>query len=346
MINNPKLKLNELAKLIDAKIQGNGNCEIAGIAPLDRAQPGQISFLSNAKFRSYLATTQASAVIVSPKEAADCTTNALIVENPYLGYAKIAHLFKPQLQNKPGIHPAAIIGEHCQIDPSAAIGPGCVIGDHAIIGAHTVISPGCVIGENVHIGMDCHLWANVTVYYNVQIGHRALIHSGAVIGSDGFGMARDKDKWCKIPQLGSVLIGNDVEIGANTCIDRGALNNTVIEDDVKLDNLIQIAHNVHIGAHTAIAGCTAIAGSVRIGKNCMIGGSVSITDNIEIVDNVFLMGTSTVEIPVTKPGKYGSGLGLYPGMELIRNVVRFRQLGDIIKRITKLEKASDERDGN
>lgn len=348
LLNNKfrSLKLSALAELISANLQGDGNCEITGIAPLDRAQPGQITFLSNPKFRPYLANTRASAIIISPKEATECSTvNALIVADPYLSYAKIANLFKPIPLHKPGIHPTAIIGEHCEIDPSVMIGPNCVIGDYVVIGKNTVVNAGCIIGENTHIGMDCQLSAHVTIYFDVKIGNRALIYSGAVIGSDGFAMARDKDRWCKVPQLGGVAIGDDVEIGANTCIDRGALDDTVIEDDVKLDNLIQVAHNVRIGAHTVIAGCTGIAGSTHIGKNCLIGGGVSIAGHIEIVDNVTLLGTATVETSITKSGLYGSGLGLYPGWELGRNVIRFRQLGDMAKRITKLEKAADERNG-
>lgn len=336
--------LEKLATLINAQLRGDPKCQISGVAPLDRAQAGQISFLANPQFRQYLPTTQASAVILSSKETDKCQTNILITENPYLGYAKIATLFSPKLNNDSGIHSTAVIGKNCQIDPSASIGAHCVIDDAVTIGKNTVISAGCKIGRDVTIGKDCHLWANVTLYHNVRIGNRVMIHSGAVIGSDGFGLAKDeKNVWHKIPQLGGVVIGDDVEVGANTTIDRGALDDTVIEEGVKLDNLIQIAHNVYIGAHTVIAGCTGIAGSARIGKYCMIGGGASIVGHSEIVDNVVLIGTAVVERSIEEPGVYASGLGILPFRVLKRLGLRFRQLEDMARRLNKLEKDSETR---
>jgi UDP-3-O-[3-hydroxymyristoyl] glucosamine N-acyltransferase len=331
--------LSEIAKLLGAKLQGNPECKINGIAALDRAQEGQISFLSNAQLRSHLATTQASAIILAPKEAEFYSKNALIMDNPYLGYAKVAALFQPKLTAKSGVHKTAVVGDHCQIASSASIGANVVIGDRVVIGEKTIVGHGCVIADDTTIGIDCCLWPRVAIYPGVHIANRVLIHSGVVIGSDGFGMANDNGVWQKIPQLGSVDIGDDVEIGANTTIDRGALDNTVIEQGVKLDNQIQIAHNVHIGAHTAIAACTAIAGSTKIGKYCMIGGGASIVGHIEIVDKVILVGTAVVEKSITEPGVYGSGTGILPFRELKKSIIRFRQLDDIAHRLQKLEKA-------
>lgn len=339
-------RLAELAKLIGASLQGDPECEISGIAPLDSAQPGQISFLSNSQLRAQLKTTRASAVIIAPKDAAEFSANALLIADPYLAYAKIAALFAPKLNVKPGVHPTAIIGNECNISATASIAAKCVLGDRVVIGENVIVGAGCVIGDDSCIEADSVLRANITLYDHVRIGKRVLIHSGVVIGSDGFGFANDHGMWQKIPQLGGVLIANDVEIGANTTIDRGALVDTVIEEGVKLDNLIQVAHNVHIGAHTAIAAGTAIAGSTKIGHHCMIGGATSIVGHIEIVPNVILVGTSVVERSITEPGVYGSGTGLIPLTELKRLVVRYRQLDDFAKRLQKLEKVQNERNGD
>lgn len=334
--------LSEIAKIINGKLKGQ-ECEINGIASLEKAQSGQISFLSNSQFRSFLATTQASAVILTAQNANLCpkTASAIIVEDPYLGYAKAASLFIPETNKKSGIHPSAILGNNCKIDSSVSIGPYCVIGDNVEIQANTVLGAHCVIGSDCKIGKNTTFIANITLYSDVTIGDSVLIHAGVVIGSDGFGLANDKGKWQKIPQLGGVVIANEVEIGANTTIDRGALDDTIIEEGVKLDNQIQIAHNVQIGAHTAIAGCTGIAGSAKIGKHCMIGGSVSIVGHSEIVDKVILIGTASVERSITEPGIYGSGTGLLPFRELKKQGARYRQLDDIARRLQKLEKEGE-----
>ncbi len=337
--------LREIAEHIRAELRGDPHYKIHGIASLDHAGPTQITFLSNPKLRHHLATTQAGAIIINATNANLFQGNALILADPYCGYAKTASLFYQAPQLKPGIHPTAMTGEACKIAKTAAIGAHCVIGDHVTIGENAILQAGCIIGDNVEIGSDTLLWARVTVYYGVKIGDRNIIHSGVVIGADGFGMAPDKGVWVKIPQLGTVIIGNDVEIGANTTIDRGALQDTVIEDGVKLDNQIQVAHNVHIGAHTAIAACTAIAGSTRIGKHCIIGGAVSITGHIEIVDHVILVGTATVETSITTPGVYGSGTGLMPFRDLKKNIIRFRHLDEMARRLNKLEQAQHECDG-
>lgn len=329
--------LAELSEHLGAKLKGDANCQISGIAPLEKAQHGQISFLYSPKFKKFLSTTAASAVVVSPNDIQDGDTNLLVMDNPYLGYAKVAALFLPKPATKMGIHPSAVVGEGCHISPTACIGAKCVIGDNVTIGDHTILSPGTVIGNDSSIGDSCLIWSNVTIYHNCHMGSRVIIQSGAVIGSDGFGMANDKGRWHKIPQLGGVIIGNDVEVGANTTIDRGALENTVIEDGVKLDNLIQIAHNVQIGAHTIIAACVAIAGSTRIGKYCMIGGAASINGHIEITDGVIITATSGVNSSLTKSGMYSAGLPLQPSTEWRKNAVRFKQLDEMAKRLRKLE---------
>ncbi len=332
------ITLEQLAAHLSAQLNGNPECRITGIAPLDKAVVGQISFLSNPQYRSFLQTTQASAVVLSPKDAPLYTGNCLVMADPYLGYAKTATLFAPKPSVKTGIHPSAVIGEHSHIAPTASIGACCVIGDHVSIGEHTIVGSGCSIADHSTLGDHCLLYANVTLYHRVQIGHRTVLHSGVVIGSDGFGLVNDKGSWYKIPQLGGVRVGDDVEIGANTTIDRGALEDTAIEDGVKIDNLVQIAHNVRIGAHTAIASGTGIAGSVDIGKHCMIGGDVGISGHLQITDGVILTARTEVGSSITERGVYSSGMPSQPNLQWRKNIIRFYQLDDIARRLKKLEK--------
>lgn len=333
------ISLEKLAQHLSAQLQGDPQCQITGIASLDKATVGKISFLNDPKYRPFLATTKASAVILSPKDVALYTGNTLVMENPYLGYAKTAVLFTPKPSIKPGIHPTVMIGERCHIAPTASIAAYCVIGDDVCIGEHTIINPSCTIGDHSILGEHCLLYAHVTVYHDVHIGNHVILHSGAVIGSDGFGMVNDQGSWHKIPQLGGVHMGDHVEIGANTTIDRGALENTIIEEGVKLDNLIQVAHNVKIGAHTAIAGGTMIAGSTQIGKYCVIGGSVSINGHIQIADSVMLTAKTQVASSITKPGVYSSGvMSAKPNREWQKNIVRLSQLDDIVRRLKQHEK--------
>jgi UDP-3-O-[3-hydroxymyristoyl] glucosamine N-acyltransferase len=332
--------LEQIAQHIGGKLTGDPSCAINAIAALDKAKPGEISFLNNPQYRAFLATTQASAVIVSPKDAEACTGNYIVVDNPYLGYAKAAGLFEPQPSVKVGVHPTAVVGENCRIAATARIGANCVLGNNVVVGEHTIINPGCMIGDNSIIGDNTLLYARVTLYHNIKIGNRAIVHSGVVLGADGFGMVNDRGIWYKIPQLGGVVIGDDVEIGANTTIDRGALEDTVIENGVKLDNLIHIAHNVRIGAHTAIAGTTVIAGSAKIGKHCMIGGGVAISGHLQITDQVILTAKTEVGSSITEPGVYSSGMPAQPNREWRKNIIRFSQLDDIARRLKKLEKNS------
>lgn len=333
-----KKTLGELAKKIDAELKGDADCVITGIAALQSAQSGHLSFLNNTKYRHYLSNTQASAVILTEADFSLCSTNALVVEDPYYAYAQLAKEFSEEVNMPSGIHASAVVGKGCQIDSTVSIGANVVIGDRVRIGANTQISSGCVIGDDCSIDQDSFLWANVTLYYAVRLGARALIHSGAIIGSDGFGFANHKGVWHKVPQLGTVIVEDDVEIGANTTIDRGAIDNTIIEKGVKLDNQIQVAHNVQIGAHTAIAGCVAIAGSTKIGKYCMIGGGSCINGHIEIADGVMLTGMSMITHSIKERGVYSSGTGFMENRKWHKNVIRFRHLDELARRVQDIIK--------
>jgi UDP-3-O-[3-hydroxymyristoyl] glucosamine N-acyltransferase len=338
-----KKTLAELASHIDARLEGDPNCIITGVGTLKLAKSGELTFLDNPNYRSYLPDTKASVVILTEADLPQCQTNALVVAEPYFAYAQLAKLFVSERTVSSGVHPSAIVGENCEIDSSVSIAAKVVIEEGVKIAANTVIGPGCVIGPGTTLGENCVIEANVSIYHDVTIGHRVMIYSGAVIGSDGFGMAQKDNVWHKVPQLGSVIIGDDVEIGANTTIDRGTINNTVIEQGVKLDNQIQIAHNVHIGEHTVIAACSGIAGSAKVGRHCSIGGAVFINGHIEICDYVVLTGTSKVSHSIKTPGLYSSGMPVEPNAQWRRNVVRFRQLDKIIREIKQNhQKAGEE----
>lgn len=335
--------LRDIAERLGAQVHGDGDCRIDHVATLAEAGPGGISFLANRRYRPQLLTTRATAVILDSEFLSSCPVTALVVPNPYLGYARVAALLAPERPVPAGIDASASVSEKASVDASAWIGPQAVIDDDAIVGARSRIGPGCVVGRSASIGEDCALAANVTIYHDVRIGNRALLHAGVVIGADGFGIANDEGVWVKVPQLGSVVIGDDVEIGANTTIDRGALADTVIEDGVKLDNLIQVGHNVHIGAHTAIAGGVAIGGSATIGKRCTIGGAASLAGHLDIADDVHLTGRSAVPNSISEPGVYSSGAPVVQENRIWRrNIVRIRQLDDMAKRLRRLEKKLDE----
>lgn len=330
--------LSDLANRLEAKFQGDPQYLISGLASLASASKHDIAFLDNVRYRVQLETTHAGVVIMTPEIAENYSGNAIICQQPYLAYAKVAHLFVSSTSTPNGIHKTAVVEAGCKIDPSASIGPYCVIGVNTVIGPNVQIGAHCSIAHDVNIGANTTFYPRVTVYHGVSIGERVILHSGAVIGSDGFGLANEKGRWIKIPQLGSVVIGNDVEIGANTTIDRGALDNTVIEEGVKLDNQIQVAHNVKIGAHTAIAANTVIAGSTEIGKYCMIGGASSISGHLKITDGVKLTGCSQVSNHIKEKGVYSSGTGLQTNSAWKRNLVRWWHLDEFVKRLQNLEK--------
>lgn len=335
-----QFKLSELVKNLDVTIQGDPDCVITGISPVHQAQAGHITFLTNSHYRKFLPATQAAAVILNQEDAKDCKANAVISANPYYTYAKVAEYFDSKPAAAAGIHPSAVIGSNCKIDPAASIGPNCTIGNDVSIAAGVVIGANCTINDQVSIGADTHLDAGVSIYRQVSIGKRCRLASGVVVGSDGFGFANQKGNWHKVPQLGGVEIGDDVDIGANTTIDRGAVENTVIEDGVKLDNLIQVGHNVRIGAHTVIAGCVGIAGSTIIGKYCMIGGASNFAGHLSVADKVIITGMTAVTKSITEPGMYSSGIvGAVPNHEFLKNNARFHRLENLMQRVKSLETA-------
>ncbi len=333
------LTLGELATQVGAELQGDAACRIDRVAPLDRAGPGAIAFLDDPRFRRHLAGTVASAVILRREDLDGCDVPALVSANPHLTYARVAALLNPLPPMRWGVHSSAVVAADCEIAASAWIGPHCVVESGAAIAADVFVGPGCIIGAHASIGVGSRLEARVTVCHDVRIGKRALIYPGAVIGSDGFGLAGDAGTWLRVPQLGRVLIGDDVEIGANTTIDRGALDDTVIEDGVKLDNQIQVAHNVRIGAHTAIAGCVGIAGSAVIGKRCTVGGGVGIAGHLEITDDVHLTGMTFVTKSITEPGLYSSGMPAETNRQWHRSIARYRKLDEMAARIKALEES-------
>lgn len=333
--------LAEIAKLIGCEIDSRWqDRHITGLAPLETATASQLSFISQSKYKKYLATTEAAAVITTA-ETADCVndnTAVLIYPDPYLAYAKLSHLFAYKTPYATGIHPSAVVDKSAQIAHNASIGAGVIVEEGVVIGDNVVIGPGSIIGAYSRIGDDSYLHARVTLYHHTVLGKRAILHSGTVLGADGFGFAPDKGKWIKIEQLGCVLIGDDVEIGANTTIDRGALGDTIIENGVKLDNQIQIGHNVKIGQGTAIAGCSAVAGSTTIGRHCRIAGLVGIAGHLEITDGVVILAMSGVTKSVLEPGIYASGIPLESREVWARNIIQFRHLNELAKRVSQLEK--------
>jgi|TARA_R100001143_G_scaffold2717_4_gene5640 UDP-3-O-[3-hydroxymyristoyl] glucosamine N-acyltransferase len=329
--------LAKIASEIGAQLVGNADKVITGVGTLQNAKDTDISFLANTKYRQYLKSTSAGCVIVSSADLAEVNTNALVIDDTYVAYAKAASLLYPDEQPDTGIHSSAVIGQSCHIADSARIAAQVYIGSNVKIGHNVIIGPGCIIENDVEIGADTRLMSNVTLCRKVQIGGRVRIHPGVVIGADGFGIANDNGKWLKIPQVGKVIIGNDVEIGANTTIDRGAIDDTIISDGVKLDNQIQIGHNVFIGEHTVVAGCVGISGSTRIGAHCAIGGGTGIAGHIEITDGVQLTGMSMVTKSILTAGTYSSGIPVEPTREWHRNVIRYRQLDKLNDKLKQLE---------
>jgi UDP-3-O-[3-hydroxymyristoyl] glucosamine N-acyltransferase len=330
--------LAELAVHIGAQLENAPpELRVGDIATLIKATGQEVSFYTNHLYRKDLFKTKAAAVILASKDRQYCTVPMLVMNNPYLGYARAAGLFHPNLTKSAGIHPLAYISCNANYPDNISVGAYSVINDGVILGSGVVIGNGCVIENDVEIGDDSQITANVTLCRGSKIGKRVLIHPGAVIGSDGFGLANDHGRWVKVPQLGCVIIADDVEIGANTTIDRGALDDTIIGEGAKLDNQIQVAHNVQIGAHTAIAGCVGIAGSTKIGQYCMIGGGVNIAGHIEIVDNVHITGGSNVHQSILEPGLYSSGIPLDTNRHWHRNYHRFKKLDEMARKLQSLE---------
>jgi UDP-3-O-[3-hydroxymyristoyl] glucosamine N-acyltransferase len=318
------LTLREIVGRLGGEAVGEVPEGLTGIATLDSAGPRELAFLSNPKYRSKLASTRAGALILGPGDRDTVSIPRIVTQNPYAYYARTVALFHPEAAAKAGVHPTAQVEAGAVVAPSAEIGPHVVIGEGASIGDGVRIGAGSFVGARVGIGEGTRLHPRVTIYDGCTVGARCVLHSGVVIGADGFGMARAEGRWIKIPQVGAVAIGDDVEIGANTCVDRGALDDTVIEDGVKLDNLIQVGHNCRIGAHTVIAGCTGISGSVTIGRHCMIGGGVGFVGHLSVCDNVTVTGFTMVTKSITQPGTYSSGVPSMPHAQWLRTLVKLR----------------------
>lgn len=343
-ITKTGVRLRDLVERFGGQLVGDPELVVAAIAPLDSAGGAHISFLSNSKLRALAAQSQAAALILSPLD--DPTVSAtyegarIVTTNPYAYFARTAQYFASLAETPaaPGVHPSAVVDKDAIVDPTAHVGPNVTIEAGAVVGAHAVVDAGCFIGREARIGESTHLFANVTFHAGCSIGARGIVHSGAVIGTDGFGFAVEGGKYIKIPQTGRVVIGDDVDIGANTCIDRGALADTVIEDGVKLDNQIQIGHNCHIGANTAMAGCVGVAGSAKIGKGCTFGGAAMVLGHLEIADNVHISSGSMVSRSVLEPGQYTGFYPLAKNAEWERSAAIVRNLASMREKIRSLEK--------
>lgn len=334
---NRQYTLAELAQYLGASLIGAPDCMIHGLDTLTRARSGQLSFLANKRYTKLLADCAASAVILHPDQREHFVGHKLLVDDPHLSYARVTELFDPRPRLEPGCHPSAIVAQSCQLGEGVRIGAHAVIAEGVSLGDGVEVGPGCFVGAGTVIGANTYLAANVSIYHGVVIGPSCIIHSNAVIGSDGFGFAPTEGRWQKVHQLGGVRIGTQVEIGANSAIDRGALEDTVIDDGVKIDNLVHVAHNVRIGKNTAIAANSAIAGSASLGENCTVAGCVGIAGHVIIADKVHLSGMSMVTNSVLEPGAYSSGIPLSPSAEWRKNAVRFKQLNALMARVKKLE---------
>ncbi|MGM0543894.1 MAG: UDP-3-O-(3-hydroxymyristoyl)glucosamine N-acyltransferase [Pseudomonadota bacterium] len=333
------LTLADIARHLNVAFEGDGDRPIRGLATLKEAQNDQVAFLANRAYLKDLAETQAAAVLLHPEHAKNCPVPRLEINNPYLGYAQLSQLFDPlPMRDVPGIHPGAVVAESATLGAGVSVHANAVIEDGVVLGDGVVIGAGSVVGADSVLGDDTRLHANVTVCHGVVMGRRVILQSGCVIGGDGFGFAHDGGQWHKIAQLGGVVLGDDVEVGSCSSIDRGALGDTVIGNDVKIDSQVQIAHNVTVGDHSALAGCVGIAGSTHVGRHCMLGGGVGLSGHLTICDGVQVTGMSLVTNSIHEPGVYSSGTGAMSNAQWRKNAVRFKQLDDIAKRLSRLEK--------
>ena len=327
----PSITVAALAERFGLELRGDGRASIDGVGTLDKAGPSQVAFLANPRYRGRLPSSRAGAIVARAADAYMSPVPVLVADDPYAAFARIAALFEPSAPHPPGIHASAAIAPDAIVDPSAHVGPFASIGARTRVDAGAVIGPGCVIGDDCMVGAGSELVARVTLVTRVRLGRRVRIHPGAVLGADGFGLAMEAGRWLKIPQMGGVSVGDDCEIGANTCIDRGALDDTVLEEDVRLDNLIQVGHNVRIGAHTAMAGCVAVAGSARIGRYCLVGGGAGIVGHIEVCDRVTVTAMSLVTHSIREPGEYSSGTPLMDNRDWRKSAARFKQLDKLFR---------------
>ncbi len=330
--------LGELAVRFGCELRGDPAAIVDSVAALSQAGPRSVTFLANPKYIAQLAGTRAGVVILDAKSATASPVPVLVVANPHATYARVATLLHPEPPLEPGVHPTAVVAKDAQIEGSAEIGAHAFVGEGARVGARCYLGPGVVVERGAVIGDDTRLVARLYVGHHVVFGRRCIVQPGAVIGGDGFGFAPEKGAWIKVPQIGGVQVGDDVEIGANTTIDRGALDDTVIEDGVKIDNLIMIAHNCRIGAHSALAACVAIAGSTVVGKRCILGGKVGLTGHITLCDDVVVLGTSFISHSIAKPGVYSSALPSEEAGVWRRIVGRIKRLDSMAKRLRAVEK--------
>lgn len=330
--------LSEVAAWVGGEVRDDNGVRLSQIASLQNAAPGQVAFLKDPRYSAMLASTHAGAVLISPEHAGLTRIPKILVKNPYLAFAKVSAQFNRGAKLQPGLAPGACVASDADVDASACIGENTVISRGAVIGKHAVIGPGCYLGENASVGEGCCLAANVVVYHGCQVGSFCTIHAGSVIGADGFGYAEEEGTWVKIPQIGKVIIGNHVEIGANTTIDRGALDDTVVEDGVIIDNLVQIGHNCRIGAYTAIAGCVGIAGSAYIGKHCKIGGAAMVLGHLKIADNVTISAGSMITRSIQQPGTYTALMPFQEHEAWLKTAAQVRRLETLAERVGQLEK--------
>jgi len=330
--------LREITERFGGKVDGDAAVTVRQVATLDSATPDTIAFFANERYLTQLKSTRAGAVIVGASVRAATSIPRIVCANPYAYFAQVSALFNPALAARPGVHASAVVDSSARIAGDAEVGPCAVVERAAVVGPGSVIGAGCFIGDGAVIGSATRLHPNVTICHDCVIGNRVILHSGVVIGADGFGIALDEGRWTKVPQIGRVVVGDDVEMGANTTVDRGALDDTVIEDGVKLDNQIQVAHNVRIGAHTAIAACVGIAGSTKVGRNCRIGGASGISGHLDIADNVEISAFTLVTKSISSAGTY---TGVYPferNDEWRRNAVQLKHLGELAQRVRAIEK--------
>ena len=339
-----QVSVNDLAALVGGDAVGDSSLQIYRIGPLDTAQSDTLSFLSNPRYRSQVTASRAGCVLLSRSQAdlAAGRPSAILCDDAYLAFAKVTQWWARQVRPRgpSGIHPTAYVAPSARVDPTASLGPFVVVEDGAVIDAHAVLGPHVCVGSDSRVGAGTVLHASVALYANCRMGSDGVVHAGAIIGADGFGFAPSNGEWVKIEQLGGVTIGNNVEIGANTCIDRGALEDTVLEDGVKLDNLVQIGHNVRVGAHTAMAGCVGVAGSARIGKHCTVGGGAIILGHLELTDHVHISAATVVTRSILKPGQYTGVFPMDENSAWEKNAATLRQLHAMRDRLRSLEKSS------
>lgn len=336
--------LTELADRYGLEFTGEDGISVNGIATLAEAGPEDIAFLANKKYLPQLASTRAAAVILSPDLVTRCPVACLVTETPYVAFARISHLFDKSPQSRPGVHPTAVVSSEARVHPSASIGPHVVVEPGAVLAAGVVLGAGVYVGHDSRLGAGSRVLPHAVIYHDVHLGEHCLIHAQAVLGADGFGFAAGPEGWEKVCQLGGVRIGDRVEVGAGTTVDRGTLGHTLIEDGVIIDNHVQVGHNCRIGKNTAIAGCTGLAGSTIIGSNCTLAGGVGVVGHVEICDNVHVTGMTMVTKSITRPGSFSSGTPMSSTRDWKRNAVRFSQLESLHKRLAVLENKGKQAD--